>query len=230
MQNFSNNKKSFIVSDVHGCGKELKDLINLLDYPEEYEFFSLGDNFDRAFEGVSVWETLHQYRFRCIMGNHENKIKNFLDKKITSVPKHYAYFIKEFTKKYPISLLRNFVNELPCLISHKGNILVHAGVDVDMPFLENFSLNVYGTRGKKRWQDEYKNNNLVIYGHESVHDCIIENNTVCIDTGACHGRKLTGLILDEDGNFEKILQIQSNDYFSTMKNLAIPLSKLDECQ
>ncbi len=218
--------KSLIFSDVHGCGKELERLIQpFLDL----DLYSLGDNFDRAFDGVLVWEILQKHGVKCLAGNHEIKMLKYLKGELEWVPKHYYYFLNEFAKKYDTNDLIDWLEALPLMIQLDNHILVHAGVDPNNPSRIDLGYNVYG-RSKtsvKSWLDEYDGDRPVIYGHTTHNEPLIRSNnagiinSICIDTAACHGNKLTAILLEDHTAFS-FHQVISPDYSTRMKKLDVP--------
>lgn len=215
--------KTFIFTDVHGCGKELEKLI--LPFVHDYDLYSLGDNFDRAPDGVKVYEILKKYDVQCIMGNHEHKMLEYLEGRRKWLPKHYYYFLHEFTKKYKIGELIDFIKNMKLLIplefDHADYILTHAGINLKDPYKEDLSANVYGRyEGEYDWVDHYENTYpIIIYGHIVYTDVLHHNSTIGLDTGACHGQKLTGMSID--GGTHLFHHINTPDYHSKMKHLDI---------
>ncbi len=217
--------KSFVFSDVHGCGKEL-DLL-LEPFKSGYDLYSLGDNFDRALDGVKVWEIIRDYNVRCIMGNHERKMLRYLKGEINYVPKHYYYFLNQFSKKYDINLLINFLENLPTILEVGPYILVHAGVNVYKPEYPDLDANVYGkSYYGGDWWKKYDGDRVVVYGHVShqePHICSNQAgyvNSICIDTSACRGNKLTGIALETPTAYT-LHSIVSPDYMAIMEKLEV---------
>jgi len=195
------NKDKLVFTDVHGCGDELEKLItsNI-----DCDFISLGDNFDRALEGVKVWELLREYEVKCIQGNHDLKLLHYLEGSRDWVPKSYQYFLREFLKKYTAQeLVDSLKRMVPIHSFHMANrrvIAVHAGIVLDNPLTEDVSCNVYGRSSDQPedWWNFYNGNDIVLYGH-IVHDSVFitkrggevkagEVTSMGLDTGACHGK------------------------------------------
>ena len=53
------------------------------------------------------------------------------------------------------------------------------------------------------WWKYYSGSEPVVYGHTVFHDVHIENNTYGLDTGVCHGQRLSAMIL-EDRTFVQV--------------------------
>jgi serine/threonine protein phosphatase 1 len=230
-------KDKFIFTDVHGCGKELEVLLR---DNTDCDIISLGDNFDRAFDGVRVWELLMEYEVTCILGNHELKMLQFLKDEKPWLPKHYYQFLNEFSKKYSIKDLIGFIEKMPMLITEniggRDFIFTHGGINLEDPRTPNLSCNVYGNFDPKvaapviadrddDWWNFYDGDDLVLYGHVSHPTPMVKKNTrglinsIGFDTAACHGNYLTGIRI-RSGSM--VLQnVKSEDYFSRMKSTIV---------
>lgn len=225
---------AFIFTDVHGCGKELEKL--LIPF-RNVDLYSLGDNFDRAFDGVKVYEILKKYNVKCIRGNHEQKMLDYLEGRRNWLPKHYYYFLHEFSKKYKIVDLIDFIHQMKLLIPLDNYILTHGGIDLGNPYAENVSCNIYGrfdptkpmpanSDSKTDWWNIYDGDPIVVYGHITHNDVLIKYNSrgkinsIGLDTAGCHGNKLTGMSIQNGDT--KFHSIKTDDYYNQMKNLKVP--------
>jgi hypothetical protein len=235
-----NTKDKFVFTDVHGCGTELEDLLK--DH-SDCDIISLGDNFDRAFDGVRVWELIMEYNVTCILGNHELKILQYLTGRKSWLSKHYYQFLNEFSKKYNVADLLRFIERMPMLIAGKiGSrdfIFTHGGINLQDPRTPNLSCNVYGNfnpdvpapmnAGKDDdWWNFYDGNDIVVYGHVSNPEPTIRKNSaglvnsIGLDTSACHGSRLTGMRIAADSGDHTFHVVDSKEnYFARMKQAEI---------
>ena len=80
--------KKIIIGDVHGCNRELEDLLDAVKPGEEDRLILLGDLFDRGEESWEVFRTVQELasgfgpRFGLLRGNHEDYL---LREKLTLV-------------------------------------------------------------------------------------------------------------------------------------------------
>jgi len=219
------NRDKLVFTDVHGCGDELERLIAS---NSDCDFISLGDNFDRAFNGVKVWELLREYEVKCIQGNHDLKLLHYLEGSREWIPKSYQYFLREFLKKYTVKELVNSLKEMvPIHSFHMANrrmIAVHAGIVLDDPLAEDISCNVYGRSPDQPedWWNFYNGRDVVLYGH-IVHDSVFitrrgdEITSMGLDTGACHGKSLSAVRLFTSGSAKIVSTPSNTDYFKELK-------------
>ena len=176
----------WVIGDVHGCGMELLYLINRIKPTPQDKIVLVGDIFDRAHHPHIVWELIHKYNIKCVLGNHDLKTLQYLTGTREDVPKHYHYALNLLADNRACSTneLVSFLQKLPLLIQIDDKIISHGGVDIQNPAVPNLSYNVYGAKkednvtiqkknenNRSYWWDEYKENLRVVYGHFSC-----ENN------------------------------------------------------
>ena len=230
-------RDKFIFTDVHGCGLELERLIEPF---HNCDLYSLGDNFDRAFHGVKVFEILRKHNVTCLLGNHELKLLQYLNGEKRWAPKHYYLFLHDLVDKHgagAVDELRDFISAMPTLVNTDGMILVHGGIDVTNPTSPSLQCNVYGnfdpeTRVDRDqdWWNAYNGDALVLYGH-ITHDAPLlkfnssgKLNSIGLDTAACHGNSLTGLHISgdpKDGFKLTFHGIRTKDYFADLKKMTV---------
>jgi len=229
-------KDYLIVGDVHGCGHELKILLE--EYKKDHIVVLVGDMFDRALDGVLVWELIHEHNMICIRGNHEAKMLKYLLGERDYIPAHYHYFLSKFSKKYKIKDLTDFLYDLPMTYKiDDSHIVTHAGVLLETPLEEDISANIYGkckvnklseyVEDKIRWSDKYKEEIVVYYGHIARDKVIMGNsyskniNSYCLDTAAYYGVNLTAI----EHSSKNIYQIKTKDYFNEFKKMNMIIDK-----
>ena len=79
---------TYIISDIHGCYKEFKQLLKKINFADADELYILGDVLDRGSEPISVLkDIISRNNVYFIKGNHEfmaiDVLKNFLNVEIT---------------------------------------------------------------------------------------------------------------------------------------------------
>lgn len=211
-----------IIGDIHSCARELEVIIN---NNKNQEYISVGDMFDRGELGVEVWNLIHEFKIKAVMGNHEYKLLSYLKNERDNLPWHYFVFLNEFRKRYNISRLIEYLENLPYIIQlTDGSIVAHGAVDCHNPLKTNLTINVFGNIEEKDrvplnppqgWWDDYEktSNPLVYYGHIVFDKPNIRNNSIGLDTGACYGGGLTYYNTDT----LEIKTVESKDYFGNLK-------------
>lgn len=212
-----------IIGDIHSCAIELERIIK--ENPNQ-EYVSVGDTFDRGQLGDKVWELIHQYKIKAVMGNHEYKLLSYLKGERSNLPWHYYVFLDKFAKRYKITDLILYLENLPYLI-HSDNIIIsHGAINIENPSQPDLFINVFGKideskkvpKNPKRgwWNDYDKNENpFVCYGHVVFDKPNLMKNSLGLDTGACHGGGLSYYNTET----KEIKTVESKDYFRQLKQI-----------
>lgn len=177
----SNMKRILTVSDIHGFSEALNLLLKASKYSEKKDqLILLGDYINKGPASNKTLKNirkLHNKGAVALLGNNELKVLREKDKQ-------YADWFK-FLKKLPVSYqLNNY------LFSHAG---FRAGVTLENQKIDDL------TGYHKEWFPQASFENMTtIHGHtptfrlgadkNRIH---INENTICIDTGAGHKRYLS---------------------------------------
>ena len=214
-----------IIGDVHGCYGELVTLLTRLGYdvardgstarhPDGRTAVFVGDLVDRGPAVVEVVQLVmgmvRDGTARCVVGNHEDKLKRALEGRNVTVGHGLAESLAQLAARPPevAHEVRAFIDSL---VSHQvldgGRLVVaHAGLREDMQnrphgAVRSFCLygdttgetDDYGLPVRYPWADEYRGRAMVVYGHTPVPTASFVNNTICVDTGCVFGGSLTAL-------------------------------------
>jgi serine/threonine protein phosphatase 1 len=207
--------RTIAIGDIHGCYTELQQLLAKVKITEADCLISLGDIVDRGPDSVKVYDFLKDRPNTVVlMGNHERK-------HLLQTLSYSQDIVKvQFGERYPEFV--EWVDHLPYYYETDTAIFVHAAVEAGIPITEQREEVLCGcTAGEKYlqkhygetyWSQLYTDPKPVIFGHHVTgdHPLVIDQRVFGIDTGACHGGRLTALILP---SFE-IIQVQaSQDYW-----------------
>jgi serine/threonine protein phosphatase 1 len=207
--------RTIAVGDIHGCYLELQQLLAKVQLTSEDRLVAVGDIVDRGADSVRVYDFLRQRpNTIVIMGNHEHK---HLHQKLS----YSQEIVKlQFGDRYPEFL--DWVQHLPYVYETEEAILVHAGVEDGVAIeaqrpevlcgcvrAEQYLERRYG---KPYWCHVYTGEKPVIFGHHLTGDrpFILHQKLYGIDTGACHGGRLTAMILP---SFEVVQVKAQRDYW-----------------
>ncbi|MES2388801.1 MAG: polynucleotide kinase-phosphatase [Bacteroidota bacterium] len=223
-----NNKKHEhgpldIIGDIHGCYDELTALLTELGYiqngtswahPAGRKAVFAGDMADRGPKTPEVFRLIMAMTAAgdayCLPGNHDEKLKRWLDGKNVQLTHGLDKSVAQFSKESPEfrEEVRKFIDGL---ISHyvfdEGRLVVsHAGLREEMHGrgsgdVRRFCLygettgetDEFGLPVRHNWAAEYKGRATVVYGHTPVVEAQWLNNTIDIDTGCVFGGSLTAL-------------------------------------
>ncbi len=192
--------QTLIIGDIHGCYAELLDLLAAAGIGDEDLVVSVGDLVDR---GPDPGAVLDFFRARehsvVICGNHERKhIRGLLSysQQVTKAQLGDRY---EDHVRWMAGLPYHWERE-DVRVVHWG---LYPGVPLDeVPEDVRAGTTSGDTRLKERlgdqpWYDFYTDAKPVVFGHAVVgpEPLVIDGRIFGLDTGACHGMRLTGLLL-----------------------------------
>ncbi|MGW7413741.1 polynucleotide kinase-phosphatase [Streptomyces sp. NPDC054863] len=208
-----------IIGDIHGCRSELETLLGKLGYvdgahPEGRTAVFVGDLVDRGPDSPGVLRLVMGMvasgNALCVPGNHENKLGRWLKGRnvqhthglaetIEQLDKEEDGF-KEQVKVFIDGLVSHYVLDGGKLVvchaglpekyhgRTSGRVRSHALYGDTTGETDEFGLPV-----RYPWAEEYRGRAAVVYGHTPVPNTSWINNTLCLDTGAVFGGKMTAL-------------------------------------
>ncbi|MGW7081973.1 polynucleotide kinase-phosphatase [Streptomyces sp. NPDC054871] len=208
-----------IIGDIHGCAAELETLLGKLGYvdgahPEGRTAVFVGDLVDRGPDSPGVLRRVMSMvadgTALCVPGNHENKLGRYLKGRKVQHSHGLAETIEQLgaeSEEFRASV-REFVDGL---VSHYvldgGKLVVcHAGLPEKYHGRTSGRVRSHALYGdttgetdefglpvRYPWAEDYRGSAAVVYGHTPVPTATWLNNTICLDTGAVFGGRLTAL-------------------------------------
>ncbi|MER7476331.1 polynucleotide kinase-phosphatase [Streptomyces sp. NPDC126510] len=208
-----------IIGDIHGCAAELEALLAKLGYvdgvhPEGRTAVFVGDLVDRGPDSPGVLRRVMAMvksgNALCVPGNHENKYGRYLRGRKVQHTHGLAETIEQMTGESEefVAEVREFLDGL---VSHYvldgGRLVVcHAGLPEKYHGRTSGRVRSHALYGdttgetdefglpvRYPWAEDYRGRAAVVYGHTPVPEATWLNNTICLDTGAVFGGKLTAL-------------------------------------
>lgn len=208
-----------IIGDIHGCAAELDTLLGKLGYvdgahPEGRTAVFVGDLVDRGPDSPGVLRRVMSMvgdgNALCVPGNHENKLGRYLKGRKVQHTHGLAETVEQLeaeSEEFRASV-REFVDGL---VSHYvldgGKLVVcHAGLPEKYHGRTSGRVRSHALYGdttgetdefglpvRYPWAEDYRGSAAVVYGHTPVPTATWLNNTICLDTGAVFGGRLTAL-------------------------------------
>ncbi|MEU2565291.1 polynucleotide kinase-phosphatase [Streptomyces althioticus] len=208
-----------IIGDIHGCSSELEALLGKLGYvdgvhPEGRTAVFVGDLVDRGPDSPGVLRRVMAMvksgNALCVPGNHENKFGRHLKGRKVQLTHGLAETVAQMegeSEEFRAEV-RQFVEGL---VSHYvldgGNLVVcHAGLPEKYHGRTSGRVRSHALYGdttgetdefglpvRYPWAEDYRGRAAVVYGHTPVPEATWLNNTICLDTGAVFGGKLSAL-------------------------------------
>ncbi|MYV66511.1 AAA family ATPase, partial [Streptomyces sp. SID2131] len=208
-----------VVGDVHGCSSELETLLGKLGYvdghhPEGRTAVFVGDLVDRGPDSPGVLRRVMSMVASgdalCVPGNHENKLGRWLKGRKVQRTHGLAETIEQLegesaefraeVEKFVDGLVSHYVLDGGDLVvchaglpekyhgRTSGRVRSHALYGDTTGETDEFGLPV-----RYPWAEEYRGRATVVYGHTPVPNTSWINNTLCLDTGAVFGGRMTAL-------------------------------------
>jgi polynucleotide kinase-phosphatase len=208
-----------IIGDIHGCSAELEALLAKLGYvdgthPEGRTAVFVGDLVDRGPDSPGVLRRVMGMVASgdalCVPGNHENKLGRWLAGRKVQPTHGLAETIEQLEGESEEfrARVREFIDGL---VSHyvldEGRLVVcHAGLPEKYHGRTSGRVRSHALYGdttgetdefglpvRYPWAEDYRGRAAVVYGHTPVPNTSWINNTICLDTGAVFGGKMTAL-------------------------------------
>ncbi|MFE6178446.1 polynucleotide kinase-phosphatase [Streptomyces sp. NPDC056464] len=208
-----------IVGDIHGCASELESLLAGLGYadgvhPDGRTAVFVGDLVDRGPDSPGVLRRVMSMvksgNALCVPGNHENKYGRYLKGRKVQHTHGLAETVEQMETESEEfrAEVREFIDGL---VSHYvldgGRLVVcHAGLPEKYHGRTSGRVRSHALYGdttgetdefglpvRYPWAEDYRGRAAVVYGHTPVPEATWLNNTICLDTGAVFGGKLTAL-------------------------------------
>ncbi|UQX03518.1 polynucleotide kinase-phosphatase [Streptomyces sp. RerS4] len=208
-----------IIGDVHGCSSELETLLAKLGYrdgahPDGRTAVFVGDLVDRGPDSPGVLRRVmgmvKSGNALCVPGNHENKLGRYLKGSKVQRTHGLAETIEQLDRE-PEEFVKEVREFIAGLVSHYvldgGRLVVcHAGLPEKYHGRTSGRVRSHALYGETTgetdefglpvrypWAEDYRGKAVVVYGHTPVPDTTWINNTICLDTGAVFGGRMTAL-------------------------------------
>ncbi|WP_433545252.1 polynucleotide kinase-phosphatase [Streptomyces sp. CA-294286] len=208
-----------IIGDVHGCRSELETLLGKLGYedgvhPRGRTAVFVGDLVDRGPDSPGVLRRVMAMvasgNALCVPGNHENKLGRWLKGRNVQHTHGLAETIAQLDKETD-EFKEQVSGFIDGLVSHYvldgGNLVVcHAGLPEKYHGRTSGRVRSHALYGdttgetdefglpvRYPWAEDYRGRAAVVYGHTPVPRTSWVNNTLCLDTGAVFGGRMTAL-------------------------------------
>ncbi len=211
-----------IVGDVHGCSSELDTLLGKLGYvdgahPEGRTAVFVGDLVDRGPDSPGVLRRVMSMvaagNALCVPGNHENKLGRYLEGRKVRQTHGLAETVEQLEREdaeHP-EFRKEVAEFIDKLVSHYvldgGKLVVcHAGLPEKYHGRTSGRVRSHALYGdttgetdefglpvRYPWAEEYRGRAAVVYGHTPTPTASWLNNTLCLDTGAVFGGRMTAL-------------------------------------
>ena len=193
--------RTIIIGDIHGCRDELVDLLDHVGANADDQVISVGDVVDRGPDTAGALRFVRERpNTRVLMGNHERKhVRGTLT---------YAQEIVRLRMAGDYAEAVAWMGTLPYFYEDAQVRVVHFGCIPGTPLQDTPEDVLSGTtsgeeRLKKRlggrwWHELYDDDKPIVFGHHVVDvPLVVKDRVFGIDTGCCHGGRLTALTVPD---------------------------------
>ncbi|MFH0980551.1 MAG: metallophosphoesterase [Planctomycetota bacterium] len=200
--------QTIIIGDIHGCHDELMELLDLAAPAVDDRIIAIGDIVDRGPDSERVLTFFRDTpNVISLMGNHERK--HVRSARGQTRPALSQLIVRaQLGERYEawLAFMDTFVRhiELPEATLVHGMLEPGVALDAQLDTVVIGTLTGEAYMQEKYpgpWYDHYTGPKPVVVGHHSYlgtgEPLIREGLVYAIDTGCCHGGRLTALILPE---------------------------------
>lgn len=213
-----------IVGDVHGCARELEELLWQIGLGSDDELVFVGDLVVRGPDPVRVLEIFRAHRARAVRGNHEQRLlrhkalhANNPDRQKAALSRMPSADARVMTSRWLARTAEQLGEDdwrllasLPLWLDVDPQLRVlHAGVVPGIDIAEQDERTLLYVRtidpgGNPReqrdagepWGAQYSGPPHIVFGHNAAPEPQLHTWATCIDTGCVYGGTLTAMVLD----------------------------------
>ena len=191
--------ETIIIGDVHGCYRELMDLLDKIGPSSSDKVYFVGDLITKGPSNREVLDFLiEQKQMQTVLGNHENALLMKYRSQPVVLKRSQKKTRKELGRKF--NSYMKFVAKWPLMIKLPGDgLIVHAGIRPDISLNKQTAedcTNIRTVNGVP-WFEKYKGKKTIVFGHWVTERPIIRKNVIGLDTGCVYGGKLTALLWEK---------------------------------
>jgi serine/threonine protein phosphatase 1 len=193
----------YVVGDVHGCHRELEDLVDRLDPSADDLLVFVGDLVRKGPDSKAVVEFVRRHdNMVSIRGNNEDKLIH--DRKTLDS-------LSETDLAY--------LESLPVAASWDDALVVHGGVDPRRPLREQGVGDLLNCRSIPPgnsydgpfWFETYRGPPRTFFGHTVLDDPVVTDWAVGLDTGCVYGGSLTAY----DYRADDLVRVPARETYQT---------------
>lgn len=198
--------RTIVVGDVHGCVRELEDLLAKVSFSARDRLVLVGDIVAKGPDSKGVVTLARKLGALAVRGNHDEQVLRIHRGRARTVKPHH---------KVVVDSLDNddwrWLSRLPLWMRlGKNHLVVHGGIVPGIPLraqdpalLMNLrSIKPSGAPSTKLdgtpWAASWKGPRTVIFGHDAVRGLQRYPHAIGLDTGCVYGNELTAWIIEEE--------------------------------
>jgi hypothetical protein len=208
--------RTIIVGDVHGCRRELEQLLERIGFEAGDRLIFVGDLIARGPDSLGVLDVARRTGAVVVRGNHEQKLIAWREARRAQLRGERVAPVQLGPTHLPIARAMREVDwtlleTSPLMVDlpEHGARIVHAGVLPGVPIEETKPTTLLHIRtvrkdgrasandGPVLWGARYMGPPHVIFGHNAAPGLQLHKWATGLDTGCVYGRQLTAMVLAE---------------------------------
>lgn len=214
-----------IIGDVHGCARELQELLDMLDPQPDDHFLFAGDLINKGPDSRGTLDLFYSLpNAQSVMGNHERRLLRYHDTGDPMAIKSGDWNTLPQLQPKDWECLRRM--PLTIQLPELDTVLVHGGFLPGQPWSEQgidivTHVQVIDSNGQPArrtdcpegipWADQWQGPPFVIYGHTPRPKVYRRPWSLGLDTGCVYGGTLTACLLPE----REIIQVPAHRIYSS---------------
>ena len=240
--------RTIIIGDVHGCYRELVDLLAGISFDQKDDkVVFVGDLVGKGPYSEKVVQYAMDINAVSVRGNHEDVLIRHYQYTVlndTSVEKHTLRGTHKSAAKNLTDGQWKYLLDMPMYlrIEEYNTLVVHAGIAPNIPLEEQNPFLMMNMRnilpdgtctkeqGDTPWIESWNGPETLFFGHDAVRGLQIRRDpetdrllAMGLDTGACYGKKLTGYVFPEG-------KVITQDSYEVYEAPSLPLQDGDTPQ
>lgn len=210
--------KTIIIGDVHGCLRELQDLLVKADYEAGLDrLIFVGDIINKGPDTLGVLNLVKNLNAEMVLGNHECALISRMIHQRINPRSSIERLVTEMGEQNALHWAQ-WLQQFPYYIEEDDFIVIHAGLQPSVELAEQNTRVMTTIRtwdgvghdlndsSHPPWWKLYTGKKIVVYGHWAMQGLKVEANSIGLDTGCVYGQQLTAVVMPE----KKIVQVQAH--------------------
>ncbi len=210
-------KRSLFIGDVHGCYKELVQIIEDFGFVKGSDtIYQTGDMINKGPHVLKCIELTQELGIQCVLGNHEARLLKTLDTPKIKWTEKERERLKRITN---IDYVYSVISKWPLWIDTPEALLVHAGIEPYKDKLEDMNPDVLlSVRlwNNQPWFKQVEWPKKIVFGHWAKKGLVKLPGFIGLDSGCVYGKALTAWCPEED----RFYTVQAQKVYSEINEYA----------